>query len=251
MALDASLGPALALPDVAAIGHFGAVRGIGVGGLTHEPARSKQRQNSLRRKKLQLYVMLGGQEEAEGGAIAAGRFSALSLEMTGKIGPRAFDQVPEPARRLPADPCRFAEREADRLDQDQRFALLGSKLGERGENIGVLDTRPSGRRYRRAACIFAVVVAAQALISQVARSVPSPPGSMAAPARNRVTFTSSSPRLTCSGAAERPRTASRPGRNDRCSSRQARRAWLAAPLRRGAHRYTTSPRAAAKRLARL
>jgi signal transduction histidine kinase len=76
------------LPDVAAIGHFGAVRGIGVGGLTHEPARSKQRQNSLRRKKLQLYMMLGGQEEAEGSAIAAGRFSALSLalgELTASI----------------------------------------------------------------------------------------------------------------------------------------------------------------------
>ena len=86
----------------------------------------------------------------------------LSLKMTGEIGPRAFDQAPEPARRLPTDPCRFAEREADRLDQDQRSALLGPKRGKLGQNIGVLDARLPGRRYRRAACIFAIVVAAQA-----------------------------------------------------------------------------------------
>jgi len=65
--------------------------------------------------------MLGSQGKPERGTIL------LSLKMTSEVGPRAFYQAPEPAGRLPADPCRFAEREADRLDQDQRFALLGPK----------------------------------------------------------------------------------------------------------------------------
>jgi len=71
-------------------------------------------------------VMLGGQQKPKRGAIlTGGRLSAFSLKMTGDIGPSALDQVPEPARRLPADPRRFAEREANGLDQDKRFALLG------------------------------------------------------------------------------------------------------------------------------
>jgi len=89
-------------------------------------------------------MRLGGQEKPERNAVLVRPLSLLSLKMTGEVGPRAFDQAPEPARRLSADPCRFAEREADRLDQDQRFALLGPKRSELAENIGVLDARPGG-----------------------------------------------------------------------------------------------------------
>ena len=81
-------------------------------------------------------------------------------EMASKIGPRALEQGPEPDRRLPADPARLAERNADGIDQDKGFALLGPKLGKGGKDIGLIAARPLHRRYGRPARLFAVIIAA-------------------------------------------------------------------------------------------
>src|SRR5262249_41409248 len=69
LATNVGIGPALALPEVAAIGQV--LRRSPHGGckLTREPARSKQRQNDLKRARFRPRMRLGGQEKPEGNAV--------------------------------------------------------------------------------------------------------------------------------------------------------------------------------------